>query len=115
MNALPAVGEDEAWWVAMVTFEKGEDSLGLLAPPYQGAVGWLAGVAGDEDAAEDLFRAALGEIGLIVLEVGDLEEVGSMADIEDVDEHLALNVAKLEPGKRTVWGELFPYLADGEA
>jgi hypothetical protein len=57
----------------------------------------------------------MSEVGLIVLEVGDLEVVSTIDEVEEIDQHLAQNVINLEPGKRTVWGEIHLYYAAAEA
>jgi len=102
-------------FIAMVTFERVTDDLGILPANAHGACGWL-GVrsATGEDAAATI-SLALREIGLRLVEVTELVEVSSPEQVVAYDAHLAANMSVWEEGKRTVWGTIHSYLADGES
>jgi len=75
----------------------------------------MAIAAADEDAVVDTIRAALNEVELRLVEIDDIAEA-SLENFPDyLDEHLGENVKSWEPNKRTVWGTIHVYLADGEA
>jgi len=102
-------------FVGLVSFEKGADTLGILSTEDIGAVSWMGGRAQSETQFVELVRLELAEIGLHLIEVENTEEIDQVADANELDEHLAINMQCWEVGKMTVWGTLYPYLAEGEA
>ena len=98
---------DGRWWVALVTFERGDDSQEILPAEAQGACCWMAALAADEDAARSLLMRDLEHHALRVLEISDEQEIFELHEIKEIDEHLAKNFANIEMGKRTVWGTLY--------
>ncbi|HJS11120.1 hypothetical protein [Sphingopyxis sp.] len=106
---------DGRWWVALITFERGEREQEILPDSAQGACGWMIALAPDEDSARALLVSDLEHHALRVLEICDEQEVFDLGEIEDIDEHLAANFASIEPGKRTVWGTIHCYGGEGEA
>ena len=71
--------------------------------------------AEDEDQLASVFAAELSELGLRLAEIDNIIEVKSLDVVASYDEHLAANMAAWQDGKRTVWGTIHCYLADGEA
>ena len=102
------------WWVALVTFERG-DEVRDLPSTAQGACGWMLALAPDEDEARRLLVRDVERVGLRVLEIADEQEVFGEDEIEEIDEHLASNFRKIERGKQTVWGTIHCYGGEGEA
>lgn len=106
---------DGRWWVALVTFERRDDSKEILPAEAQGACSWMAALAADEDAARSLLVRDLEHHALCVMEISDEQEIFELHEIEELDEHFARNFANIETGKRTVWGTLHCYRGEGEA
>lgn len=102
-------------FIGLVSFEKAADPYAVLAPEDLGAVGWMGGRAQNEEQFKELVRAELGELGLKFTEIEDVEEIDHFEDAAEFDEHLVHNMERWEPGKMTVWGTLFAYVAEGEA
>lgn len=102
-------------FTALVSFERTDWITDYLPPEAQGACGFMAIAAIDEDDVFDALRSELTEIGLKLVDVDQIREVTVEDFPEDLDEHLAENVRDWETGKRTVWGTIHVYLADGEA
>lgn len=100
------------WWIALVTFERRAEDQEILPEWAQGACGWMAALAPDEDEARRLLVRDVEHLGLRVLEIADEREVFDEDEIADVDDHLAANFRDFEPGKRTVWGTLHCYKAE---
>lgn len=106
---------DGRWWAALVTFERGEASQGILPQEAQGACGWMGAVAPDEDTACERLVRDLAFLGVRVLEISELQEIFEIDEFKNFDEHLADNFHVIEPGKLTVWGSIHCYMGDGEA
>ena len=102
-------------FVGLVSFRKGRDLQQFLPTRAEGAVGWQAGKAENEDQFIKVLRANLEQIGLELDEVEKIREVESVEEIRRIDDHLGSNVETWEAGKSTVWGTIHIYLADGEA
>lgn len=60
-------------------------------------------------------EAALAEVNLRLVEIGEQRPLVSLKELSKWDDHLAANITALEPGKHVVWGTIHAYLADGEA
>ena len=114
-NDLPKPESGARWWLVLVTFENSGDSLEIFSSEHQGAVGWMAVVAKDEDELVDRLQESLSADGYNFVEGDDLRVVKSIHDIEEIDDYLAANVRELEPAKFVVWGTVHRYLADAEA
>ena len=106
---------DGRWWIALVTFERLNDTQDFLPNWALGACGWMVAIAPDEDAARQLIVRDVEHHGLRVIEIADEHEVFGEDEIEDVDQHLASNFREIEPGKQTVWGTIHCYRGEGEA
>ena len=105
----------ENTYVALVTFEDGGDVLDILPAECQGACGWIAVNASNEERVLDALRKELAQIELKLVEVDRVIQVHSIEEIADYDDHLARNVGEWEDGKAWVWGTLQTYIADGES
>ena len=101
--------------VCLVTFERTQVATDVSSDDCQGAVGYMAVDTVDEDEARDIFHSALSEVGLSLIEIDIHRVFESADDLNDLDEHLAQNVRNWEYGKRTVWGTIHGYYADGHA
>ena len=106
---------EKRWWVALVTFERGDGKQDILDPNQQGASGWMACFARHETDVRDVLARSLRADGLRLLEIDRETPVTSAEDIAEFDEHLAGNFAERDPARPTVWGTLHCYLAEGEA
>ncbi len=102
-------------FVGLVSFEKGADTQSILSSEDIGAVSWMGGRAQRETQFVELVRLELAEIGLHLIEVEKTEVIDQIRDAYEFDEHLAINMQCWKAGKMTVWGTLYPYLAEGEA
>ncbi|MGA0601881.1 hypothetical protein ACO2Q3_14330 [Caulobacter sp. KR2-114] len=105
----------DPWWIAMVTIERLNRDQEILPDWALGACGWVAALAPDEDAARKRIEADMSAVGLRLMDVEDLQPVVDADEVSGVDEHLAANMRTLKAGRRTAWGELFCYAAEGEA
>jgi hypothetical protein len=103
------------WWLALVTFERRYGEQDVLPEWAQGACGWMAALAPDEETMLQLLVRDVEHVGLRVLEITGQREVFVDDEIEEIDEHLADNFREIEPGKRTVWGTIHCYRGEGEA
>ena len=112
---MSAKDDDTLWWVALVTFERDKTETEFLPSECQAAVGWMCCFWPDKETVGDQFEIALRAVGLRLIELQDLQPVDSVDEIENIDSHLAANIAALEPGKCVVWGTIHTYLASGEA
>ena len=112
---LSISGHHDDWWIALITFENDGDVLGILSPEQQGAAGWMAGRAENEDQLAERIGSALSEVGLRLVSIEDERTVGTITEIEEIDEHLADNMRNRETNEHVVWGSLHPFLAEGEA
>ncbi len=104
----------EIWWVALITFERTGVAQDILPEDAQGACGGLACLAVDSDGVRDQIALDLRHHGLRLLEVDD-ERALLDGELDDLDERLAENFRTRELEKKTVWGTLHVYVADGEA
>lgn len=102
------------FWLALLTFERRDERLGMLPDWACGASGWMVAIAPDEETARELIVRDVGSCGLRVLEVDKMREAFSHKDVEVVDDHLARNLRQIEPGKHTVWGTVHGYKGEGE-
>lgn len=102
-------------WTALVTFERTSTAQDVLPDWAQGAAGYLAALAPDEEAALSLLRADFESAHLRVLEISELREIYHADELDELDEHLADNFRRIEEQKSTVWGTIHCYMADGEA
>lgn len=50
-----------------------------------------------------------------MLTIQDEREVFDEDEIEQIDEHLAVNFREIDAGKSTVWGTIHCYMGEGEA
>jgi hypothetical protein len=99
-------------YLALVTFEHGDDEGDHLPLQYQGACGWMAVDAEDEEEAVDVLAGALAAERLVLVEAELLQAVSGAQDAERVDDHLADNMRDWEPGRRTVWGTIRCYVGN---
>jgi hypothetical protein len=102
------------WWVALVNFERGDGEQSVLEARFQGAWGWMACLASSEDEVRTRLAQSLAADGLRLVKV-DQEAPVEFQELSEIDDHLASNVAALEPGKFAAWGTIHCYLAEGEA
>jgi hypothetical protein len=106
---------DGRWWVALVTFERLNGEQEILPDWAQGACGWIAAIAPDEDVAVSLIIRDIEHCGLRVLDIVDEHEVFGEDEIDSIDDHLGANFREIETGKQTVWGTIHCYKGEGEA
>jgi hypothetical protein len=99
-------------FVALVTFEHGSDAGHHLPLNYQGACGWIAIDATDENDARTRLRSSLEAEGLTLVELERLHRVNGAMDVDALDGHLAANMREWEPGRPTVWGTIHCYAGD---
>lgn len=102
-------------FIALITFERESDECEILQPDDQGACGWMGAQAASEDQLAGVFAAELSELGLRLKGIDNIIEVSSVDEVASYDQHLASNMAAWQAGKRTVWGTIHTYLADGES
>jgi hypothetical protein len=106
---------DGRWWIGLVTFERREEQQEILPAWAYGACGWMVALASDEEAARALFVRDVEYHGLRVIEIEGEREVFGEDEIEEVDDHLAMNFREIETDKETVWGTIHCYKGEGEA
>jgi hypothetical protein len=106
---------DGRWWIALVTFERREDDQDILPDWAHGACGWMVALAPDEETARSLLIRDVEYHGLRVLEIDKHREVLGDDEIEQIDDHLAMNFRDIKPGKQTVWGTIHCYKGEGES
>lgn len=102
-------------YTALVTFERTTADTAFLPSGAQGACGYMAVAAPDEDGVVDVLRNSLSAVGLRLIEIDQITERSLTNFPEDLDSHLAENVRNWEANRPTVWGTIHIYLADGEA
>lgn len=112
---MPADPNALKLFVGLVSFRRNGDLLNILPERAEGASGWQAGRAKNEDQFVLFVQTSLSEIGLEVIEVNDIQELASPEEASELDEHLGDNIRNWEPGKMTVWGTIHIYIGDGEA
>ena len=98
-----------------MTFERRDEEQDTLPEWAQGACGWMVALAPDEEAARGLLIRDVEYHGLRVIEIDGEREVFGENELEEIDEHLALNFRSIEPGRQTVWGTIHCYKGEGEA
>ena len=103
------------WCIALVTFERRSPTNEFLPDACQGAVGWMGRLAADDATVRGDIEAALKAADLRLLEIARTQRPPSWEFVKDLDDHLASNMLKLEPGRCVAWGTIITYLADGEA
>jgi hypothetical protein len=103
------------WWVALVTFERGDGEQDILEPHQQGASGWMACVGRHEADVRQMLANSLMADGLKLVEIERETPVDTAEEVAEFDEHLAENFVARDPLRPTVWGTIHCYLADGEA
>ena len=103
------------WWLALVTFERREHHSEFLPDDFPGACGWMGCLVGDEGEIRNTVEAALAEVNLRLIEIGEQRPLVTLDELSECDNHLAENIEALEPGKHVVWGTIHTYLAEGEA
>ena len=106
---------DGRWWVALVTFERRDEDQDILPEWAHGACGWMVALAPNEETARGLLVRDVEYHGLRVIEIDDEREVFGDDEIEEIDDHLAMNFREMEPGKQTVWGTIHGFKGEGEA
>jgi hypothetical protein len=106
--------QQQVWWVALATFERGSGAQDILSERHQGACGWIACLAGDETELRDNLSASLNAVGLRLVEMDRERRVGAPEDLTDIDEHLAANFVVRDANSESVWGAVHTYLAQGE-
>lgn len=106
---------DGRWWIALVTFKRGDEQQDILADWAQGACGWMVALAPDEDTTRALILRDVEYQGLRVLEIADEEEVFGEDEIDKIDGHLGASFRDIELGKQTIWGTIHCYKGEGEA
>ena len=99
----------------MVTFERRDEEQDILPEWARGACGWMVALAPDEEAARRLLVRDVEYHRLRVVEIDSAREVFGDDEIEEIDDHLAMNFREIEPGKQTVWGTIHCYKGEGEA
>jgi len=104
----------DQWYIALITFERVTDDIGILPANAHGAAGWLGVRSVAEADTASAIGNALREIGLRLVEIAELLKVSSPEQVEPYDAHLAANMSVWEEGKRTVWGTIHSYLTDGQ-
>ncbi len=75
----------------------------------------MVALAQSEMDARLKIEADLRALYLRVLEFEGLREIFDNGEVEEVDDHLALNLRQIEADKLTVWGTIHCYIGDGEA
>ncbi|RVU34667.1 hypothetical protein EOI86_17575 [Hwanghaeella grinnelliae] len=102
-------------YTTLLTFERTSCVSEILPDHVQGACGYVAVAAADEDEVIEILQRGLEYVGLRFLETDQISEYFDDDSVQELDEHLFENLKVWEPGKRWVWGTIFCYLADGEA
>ena len=92
---------DGRWWVALVTFERQDEEQDILPDWAHGACGWIVALAPDEETARGLLVRDVEHHGLRVIEIDKERELFGDDEIDEIDEHLAMNFREVEPGKQT--------------
>ena len=100
------------WWAALTTFERQTAESDILPSWAQGACGWMAVLAADEDDARHTLARDLAAVNLRLLEM-DQATLINAREAASLDERLGENL-QARRGARTVWGTIHCYAADGE-
>lgn len=112
--ALPAIPDDQFWWLALVQLEKKKGQT-VFSSEEEGAYVWVAAVAKDVADVDKLVRHAARTEGLRVVGIEDHTVVEDLEEIEEADEHLANDVLEGTRDQRLAWGTWHVYYGDGEA
>lgn len=111
MSDLPGLAAGKSWWAGLADVHKvtpGE----RMDEGADGAYCWVAVPAtSEEEASEIIARVAKAE-GLVVEGVEDLQPVGSIDELRELDEGMAENAASLTAGDPAIWGTLNLYDAE---
>lgn len=75
----------------------------------------MVALAADEETARARLVRDVQHHGLRVVEIDEVREVFGDDEIEDINDHLAMNFRAIERGKQTVWGTIHCYKGEGEA
>lgn len=102
-------------YTALVTFERTSPETPFLPAEAEGACGYMAIAAPNDGAVVETLRAALSADALRLIDVSDITETSLHDFPDELDEHLAENVRNWDANRRTVWGTIHVYLAEGEA
>jgi len=118
MNS-PGANMSDEWHIALVDFIRSSDDsdvLGVLDDEIHGAVGWLGVLTKHATEIENIVRENFSSIGLHVVSITDCQQVNSVSEVEEIDEHLAQNI-RTQPldDPVVVWGTIHTYYAEGEA
>jgi hypothetical protein len=105
----------QIWWAALTTFERKDHDSDILPDWAQGAAGWMAALAADEDDLRRVLARDLAALDLRLLEIDRTTLLNDHAEAGELDEHLAENLRSIEPGRRTVWGTIHCYKGESEA
>lgn len=98
-------------YLVLATFEKVKASSEFLSPDAIGAVGYMAVRAINAESVEPQLRSELAEIDLTLIEVDQIRPLPSIDELNEIDEHLADNVAEWTPGRSSCWGTIHQYLS----
>ena len=99
MSDLPRLGAGKSWWAGLADVHK-------VAPGdhmdegADGAYCWVAVPATSEEEATELITKIAKTEGLVVEGVEDLQPVGSLDELRELDEGMAENAASLTPAIR---------------
>lgn len=102
-------------YTALVSFERKNLKNPILPEEAWGAVGYMAVICKNPEEIFELFRNSLLVDDLRLIDVEEISEFTSIDQVANIDPHLANNVEEWEAGKKTVWGTLHNYYAEGEA
>lgn len=100
------------WWAALTTFERRTAESDILPSWAQGACGWLAVMAANEDDARQTIARDLAAVNLRLLEMDQARLIDDR-EAASLDARLAENL-RTQRGASTVWGTIHCYAADGE-
>ena len=103
---------DQKLFVGLVSFGKGNDLLEMFDSETAGAAGWIGGLANDASEFEFYVNSEMSEAGYTNIEIQDIQEIANTSEAYKFHEHLGKNMENWEPGKRTVWGYLYPFTSD---
>lgn len=111
MSDLPRLAAGKSWWAGLADVHK-INATEHMDDDADGAYCWVAVPASnEEEAAEVITRIAKTE-GLVVEGVEDLQPVGSIDELRELDEGMAENAASLTAGDPAIWGTLNLYEAE---
>ena len=88
-------------------------TLELFNSTQGGASGWIGGRAIDESEFAFNVTLELSEAGYTEIEIEDIQEIDNISQAYEFHRHLGKNMENWEPGHRTVWGYLHPFILEG--